>query len=253
MRELDLWNAERLDGVLTGGRTSPLIVDCSPTSADSSLLPLSGRKSFVVKAIGLPEVTQRGLFCEAFGNLLARELGLETPRPALIAIDAAFVNANASSLAAYNIQIKPGLGVGCEYFKGGFAGIIPDAFRTADEMIQAGRVFGFDLLAQNPDRRPDKPNCAYLKGNLMAFDFELAFSFLLLIGQEGQAWEVSKHGIAPKHLFFKKLRGMEMDWKAFTDTVSKLNGAQLAQVMQGLPGQWQPWTAKVQQHLLTFV
>jgi hypothetical protein len=34
-------------------------------------------------------------------------------------------------------------------------------------------------MMQNPDRRIDNPNCAQQDGHLLAFDFELTFSFLL--------------------------------------------------------------------------
>jgi len=84
---LDTWKADRLERVLTNGRTRPLVVSCSritPAGDDDSEMPngdLRDRKRFVVKALGNPEVTEQGLFSEVFGNLLARELNVNTPPP----------------------------------------------------------------------------------------------------------------------------------------------------------------------------
>jgi hypothetical protein len=81
------WNAERLEHVLTSGRTRPLVISCArvtPAAIDEAeelLEDSSDHKRFVVKALGHPEITEQNLFSELFGNLLARELDVATPRP----------------------------------------------------------------------------------------------------------------------------------------------------------------------------
>lgn len=245
---METWIPSRYEGVMSSGRTRPLVLACSPKSVNSSALTAEER-IMVVKGPGLPEVTECGLFCEAFGNLLACELGINTAEPGLVQWDDSFVVALNPILAGEGIQIQPGIAIGTEYLKGGLASVVPNAFRSADEIAQASRIYGFDLLTQNPDRRPDKPNCASYKGGFLAFDFELAFSFLLALPSTEQPWEVSKISL-PQHLFYAQLRNAEVNWDAFVTSVSLLNDKHLTNLMQELPENWQPWAKRVLTHLL---
>jgi hypothetical protein len=219
---LDVWEAERLEDVLGNGRTHPLVIECVrravTTSGGDERDPSGGgveRRVMVVKALGLPEVTQSGLCAELFGNLLAREFGNDTPRPALVDLTSGFIEAAEPALSSWQLRPQPGLAAACEYFRGGFASAVPDAPLTPEELAQAARIYAFDLLVQNPDRRPEKPNCAQRGGRFIVYDFEMAFSFLLVIGQKDEPWEVSKHGLGPKHLFYSALRAVEIDWEPF--------------------------------------
>ena len=190
---LDIWEAERLEDVLGNGRTQPLVIGCvrrttTATGADE-LGPGGGsgsRRSMVVKSLGLPEVTQGGRCAELFGNLLARELGVDTPAPALVDLAPEFIEAIKPALSPRGLHPLPGLAAGCEYFQGGFASAVRGAKLAPEELAQAARIYAFDLLVQNPDRRPEKPNCAQRGVRFIAYDFEMAFSFLLVIGQKDE-------------------------------------------------------------------
>jgi len=249
MRVLDIWMPSRLEDVMRSGRTHPLVLACLPVSPDGGTLGTEERL-MVVKGPGLPEVTERSLFCEAFGNLLARELGINTAEPGLVRWEEDFVAALNPVLTRESIQIRSGMAVGAEYVRGGLASVVPGAFRSAEETVQASRIYGFDLLAQNPDRRPEKPNCASYKGGFLAYDFELAFSFLLALPGPEQPWEVSRIGIASRHLFHAQLRTAEINWDAFLAAVGRLSDKHLTNLRQGLPENWQPWGMRVQSHLL---
>jgi hypothetical protein len=112
-----VWNAERIEGILPTGRTRPLLVSCvlAGTEAEEALGTAAERQTMVIKALGLPEVTE------------------------------------------------------------------------------AARIYAYDLITQNPDRRADNPNCGSYNGRLVAYDFEMAFSFLYAIpGTAGEPWEVAR-------------------------------------------------------------
>ena len=85
---LEVWEARRLDRVLTSGRTKPVVLECVLADKHQSALRL-----MVVKAMGPSEVTETGLMCELFGNLLARELGVQSPECALVNISLQMANA----------------------------------------------------------------------------------------------------------------------------------------------------------------
>jgi hypothetical protein len=203
----------------------------------------------LVKALGLPEVTQCGLCSEIFGNLLARELGIATPRPGLVELSSSFIAAIAPVLKSRQLDPQPGLAAGCEYLRG-LASVVPGASLTPPELAQAALIYGFDLLVQNIDRRPEKPNCAQHRGGFIAYDFELAFSFLRLIGEKDEPWEVSKHGIGTKHLFYSSLQSAAVDWQPFLTAISRLTDERLDELGSDLPEPWQPWTIRVREHLV---
>ena len=250
---LETWDAENLDGNLSSGRTHPLIIECIrlPESRrrKPELTKKRERRVMVVKALGLPEITEESLFREVFGNLLARELGLGTPTPALINLSPQFVEATRPHLSTLGLHLKPGIGVGCEYFRQGFAGIVPGAYLTPDELIQSSLIYAFDLLVQNPDRTARKPNCASRGGRLIAYDFEMSFSFLLVIGLLGQPWEVSKHGIGRNHLFYQALKDKSIDWKPFIMALGKLTEKRLHKLAVSLPEGWRGSKEKVVKHI----
>jgi hypothetical protein len=250
---IETWEAQRFEKVLEVGRTRPLVVDCayySPASSDeeNSESPPDHRL-MVVKSLGHPEVTETSLFCEVFGNLLARELSVATPIPALVNLSPEFVQAVAPLLAEYGISLTAGLGSGCEYLHGGLTPAVPGAFLTQEEVEQATLIYGFDLLVQNPDRRRDKPNCASLAGSLIAFDFEMCFSFLLPIVGQAPPWEVSRHGIAVNHLFHSVLKARTPNWSQLINRLRVLSAERVDQLASALPGAWQSEAARVREHI----
>lgn len=251
---LEIWDAERLDSVLMSGRTRPLIIECSRQAKVGVGPTLTGlkrdRRTMVVKAVGLPEVTQESLFREVFGNLVARELGVGTPTPALVNLSPQFVEAVKLHLLSYDLHLEPGIGAGCEYFRHGFTNVVLGAHLTAEELAQAVLIYGFDLLVQNPDRTEAKPNCAFRSGQFVAYDFELAFSFLLLVGAQSAPWEVSKHGIGRDHLFTRSLRSRNPDWKPFIAALRRLTRKRLKQLVDNLPEEWRNSAERICVHLL---
>ena len=249
--------AKRFERFLKTGRTCPMVIECEQTvpedqdQLENNENEISSPRLMVIKAIGLPEVGECNLFCEFVGNILGREMGLFTPAPALITISREF--AEAVNLVAknerLNINLQEGIGVGCEY-------LFPlrpmnhKPILTGEEVLQAAAIYAYDLLIQNPDRG-NKPNCAFYKDKLVAFDFELGFSFLLpILGQKKESWQVSKHGINNSHLFRSTLGNKSIEWKPFISKLETLCHTRLEAVLGQLPEKWQDWAAIVQQHFL---
>jgi len=252
---IETWEAQRFEKLLEVGRTRPLVVDCAyyPPKSANEETSTSGsppdHRLMVVKSLGHPEVTEISLFSEVFGNVLARELGVATPTPALVNLSPEFVHAVAPLVAEYGVSLTAGLGSGCEYLHGGLTPAVPGGFLTQEELQQATLIYGFDLFVQNPDRRRDKPNCASFAGSLIAFDFEMCFSFLLPIVGHAQAWEVSRHGIAGNHLFHSVLKTRAPSWTPLIDRLRALTVERLDQLAAALPGAWQSEAARVREHV----
>lgn len=254
---LQTWTADRFDGFREGGRTSPMNLGAHRQEPNAPYQ----RSDFVVKALGLPEITQRSLFAEVFGNVLARELGIETFAPALIDIDAEFaddvnqaIRRNHPEKARVGIVIQAGLAAGSETFKTGNLVSASVHSQLTDERVPpALSLYCFDLLTQNPDRATGpKPNCGFVGDRLLAYDFELAFSFLLAlqIGPRVPAWKVSEHGIANGHLFRGQLRNSACNFDPFLSLLGDLSDQRLAQLAAMLPPTWDMWTNRVCAHIM---
>lgn len=239
--------ALRFIKVLESGRTKPLIIECECADDENY------RTLQVVKAFNLPEVHEIGLYCELLGNLLARELGVETPRPALINLSEDFVAVTNQVLRRYGLNLRPGLGVGCEYLGEGFTSPVAGILLSPDEKAQAALIYAFDKLVQNPDRRDGNPNCAVKNGKFVAFDFNLAFTFLLLIGSQGEPWEFSKHRTEYEHIFLRSLRGREVGWQPFVDVVGQLTEDRIEELCGLVPIEWGNWNEKICAHLMSVV
>ena len=197
------------------------------------------------------EVAETHLFSELFGNLVARELGINTPEPGRVHISAEFADALKFSPATRHIVLAPGYGVGCAYLRG----LAPTAnFNTpkSEELADMQTIFGADMLMQNPDRRPEKPNCASFRGGILAFDFELTFSFLLpLIGKQPPVWAIDQQGFHQNHLFYSELkrRQSDLDWTPFCQRFETLMAERIQKIFALVPADWNAYAEKVNAHL----
>ncbi len=174
----------------------------------------------VTKALGLPEVTETSLFAEYFGSTLAIEFGIDAPRAVLVDLSPELLAASEAQLAAWRVQPRAGRAVGLEQRRG----LLPlDRFtpiKTDIEIAEAARIYAYDLITQNPDRRTDNPNCGSYGGRLVAYDFEMAFSFLYAIpGTGGEPWEVARLPFVANHIFrgrlSRSLHRQELDGAQF--------------------------------------
>ena len=150
---------------MSTGRTRPLLVSCvlaGVADPEGDQAVAAERQTMVTKAIGLPEVTETSLFAEYFGSILATEFGIDAPRAVLVDLSPDLFAAAEAQLARWRVQPRAGRAVGLEQRRG----LLPlDRFtpiKTDSEVAEAARIYAFDLITQNPDRRTDNPNCGSL-------------------------------------------------------------------------------------------
>jgi len=242
--EPQTWIAEQYLGRAEFGRTLPLRLTCSRQNDDAAAARDSAE--FFAKFVGLPEIIEQSLFAEMLGNVLARACGITTGEPAFIEIDEAF----SEFLRAVDVRVKPGLGVGSRSLG---AGIGPPTFgRMSDEQTQeAARIYLFDLLVQNPDRRVDNPNCLVVARQLAAIDFESCFSFLYpIVGNSAHPWEVSRQGIGSRHLFRRNLNDAGVEWPMLVRSIVATGLDVLASCDVWMPQAWRTWKELVGDHFM---
>jgi hypothetical protein len=234
------WQVETVLGASEVGRSRALILHCRSDSDTRDLL---------VKTVDTG-ITDTGLFCEFFGNIVAREIGLSTPEPALVAIDAstaAMINA-APIVRAKGKKVDTGTGVGCEYIRPA-----PLPARTsglsAAQLEEAALIYSYDLLVHHPDRRITNPNVFLFKERFIAIDFDLTFSFLWDIFGSIPAWEVSKLKFVSDHFFFKLMRDSKIPWGEVLPKALSYDADKLDVFVQKLPERWHDHGRRVIDHL----
>ncbi|MFN3652568.1 MAG: HipA family kinase [Armatimonadota bacterium] len=259
---LERWEAEEIRDVARTGRNRPPTFLCTKVHTPKIIIPGASPPSgpritqeFVVKGKG-GELDARSLCCEAFGYLLARELGILTPTPAVVNVDPTLLLRPdiAEVLRREQVKLQPGEAFGSEYFHANFTPVSAFAPLTNETFPQAVAIFAWDLVFQNPDRKGHNPNCAFSGQRLLAYDFELAFTFLLpLLGQRMDPWEVTKQGIHQHHVFYRHLRSREkaVDWEPFLTKLGQLTEGRMKALVGCMPVGWQPWAIKVCQHICT--
>ena len=103
---------------------------------------------------------------------------------------------------------------------------------------------------QNPDRRPDNPNCLVVSRRLAASDFETCFSFLYpVFGPPVQPWELSRHGIARRHLFFSEVKEAAVEWPVLVDEILTAMMHAINAAETWVPVPWKEWYGRVREHL----
>lgn len=174
--------------------------------------------------------------------MLAADLDLPIPEPVLVEFDAEFIGLIRSRDAALveRIANSAPLAFGSSKLPPGFAPLprgksVPQTLRAG-----AAEIFAFDALIQNPDRRPENPNCLLDGRSLAIFDHELAFVIHGIIGWR-PPWEVGGLDMikgASRHVFFAELQGKPNDFSRMMGAWQAVSDARLHEYRQALPLAW---------------
>jgi len=223
--------AKTFNRFMTNGRTSPALLSCeveddSPTD-------------YVVKLAGGMELRTAGLVREAVASQLAHHLGLQRPSPAIVYIhaDLAELIADYRPEKASIILGSVGNNFGCELMKE-ITTWPTDRSIPAALIDDAGKIFAFDSLIQNPDRRFDNPNLVSHGEELLIFDHESAFSFLLEIFPSAQPWQLGTEVYLNDHVFYKGLHRKQIDLSMFINALKSLPTDFFDDLRSALPGEW---------------
>ena len=197
---------------------------------------------YVVKFKGGTETGVSGMCCELVASLLADELGLARPAPAIVDIDPNIGNLLSSKDSDVSAIIKKsgGLNFGSRALSGGY-GTWPVNKSIASSLTQlAAEIFTFDALIQNPDRRTNNPNLLWKGSEIYIFDHELAFSFLYQIGTAGRPWELSDSSgdFLNSHIFSKDLKGKKIDLSRLQGALEGIDDMTLDDLFDQLPIEW---------------
>ena len=182
-----------------------------------------------------------GPLCELYASLLALHLGISVPAPAIVLVeeDLAHIIEEVSTdqVQANVIRNSIGWNFGSRF--------IPNLLsRPVDKKVpsamreDAAKVFAFDALIQNPDRTFGNPNLGTRGNELVIFDHESAFSFLLAIFPSAEPWRLNTEIYLDKHVFARSLREERLS-NDFTERLANLLPPALAHIANQVPEDWQ--------------
>lgn len=192
---------------------------------------------YVVKLRGA--VGESGLLNELFAARLAGHFGLTSPEPALIAVGEALVELIAKTQPSHAARIKAsvGLNFGTKALSG--FSTWPVDKSVPEAMWQAAvNIFAFDALVQNPDRRYSNPNLFSSGDNVVIFDHEMAFSFVLALVPSATPWRLDDQQYLADHVFYRKLKSKPIDLTGFTASLRGLSETFLAGIVADVPAEW---------------
>ena len=227
---------------MRAGRTFPALLGCEDESGTTV-------GEYVVKLRGT--VGEPGLMKELFASWLAGYFGLASPMPALVVTgqDLADLIASTQPMQAGIVRGSVGLNFGTQVLTGVSTWPVDKSIPAA--MLQvATNIFAFDALIQNPDRRYSNPNLFTRGDNLLIFDHETAFSFLVALFPSKTPWNLEDQPYLADHAFFRNLRSKPIDMAGFTASLTGLTDELLSEIVEDVPREWNNDNVpKIKEHL----
>ena len=227
---------------VTEGRTRSPVVRFFDTESHQ-------HTEMLVKSVG-SALGSLSLCCEYFGNVIARQMGLNTPAPHIIEIDgatAAMMNRD-SRLRDAEVTIPSGVAVGCEWLR---PAVLPGttARLSGAAAEDAARIYAHDLIMQQPDRTTTNPNVIEFRGRFVAIDFETSCSFLFAIVPDAAPWMVADLPYAQKHFFRSRLRPDTVDWREVVLSMLNIDTQAFTATLANLPAAWRSDCSRVLNHV----
>jgi hypothetical protein len=208
------------------------------------------RGFYVLKYQGSERMDNRTSGRELLAALLAKEWGITVPKPVKIIVSDDFLN----TLIEHDDFLNIAKSKNC--FNFGNVKITDNidisrfATLTPQQLQQAARIFLFDVIIQNADRRFEKPNMFFAKGNIYIIDHELAFGFLdtLSFLRSPKPYILNETDVksAKNHFFYPILhQNKSLNWEEVLQEFSHLPNSFWTRLREIIPTQWQ--TVEIEQ------
>ena len=217
------------------GRTGALLLGCEDAKGKQheAVVKLRGR-----------EMTVKSQIAEVVAAVLAADLGLDVPAPAVVEVPVGFDAIVSDPVVAAAVKASPGLNFGSVHLGTSFTGWPNERTLIGPMRDQAAAIFAFDALVQNVDRRTTNPNLWARSDTIGIFDHEQAFAFLYLtiLGAPPRPWvavdQAACFDFLHQHVFHAALRGGQLDLDGFEARLGKLTKRRIAGYFKAVPKEW---------------
>jgi hypothetical protein len=229
----------------TTGANKPLLI----TGVDKN----GNKGDYVVKLIGAERMSKEACMRELLASLVAIQMGIRVPKPVVVNISKEFVDLLKGDDSWNFASRSLGYNFGSEYIENLMV-VSPAQELTSKQLPFAQTIFPFDVTIQNPDRTNEKPNMMSDGTEIVIFDHELAFSFVLDIFSNPEPWKVQQRDMEwiNKHVLLPKIRRTPCDFDNFKSRLEKLDAAFWQTAKEIIPEEWlSDQFVKIQQHLVS--
>jgi hypothetical protein len=220
------------DKVLSSGTTQPMLIRgvCKQTEI---------KADYVVKFISSPRMSPASSCNELVSSFIAMELELNVAEPALIDISPEFVDTIRGKDGYKNASNSIGINFGCKYVPGVMELTVNQKL-TLSQHKYAERIFPFDIFISNADRRAEKPNMLTDGEQIIIFDHELAFGFIMDIVKNPKPWIITDSEMSwiKTHYFYPVLKKNEHNFDNFVDKFTILSDIFWEKLFTTVPKDW---------------
>jgi hypothetical protein len=187
--------------------------------------------------MNIPEAALR----ETLASLIAYELEIPTPLPAIIEISYPFVQTRLGFDDYQRFNQSIGVNYGNKFLGDNVIQFMPairESYEGKKKELQ--QVFIFDLFIENCDRRYDKPNLLVTDRMIYVIDHELAFGFVSSFLPNPKPWlfDHAIRYIIENHCLYANLKGKNFLANDFFQNFSKLNDTFWTTAYDLLPNEW---------------
>ena len=165
---LDVYTAVGVVNILKGGSTLPPIMEVVDDKGEPQELHVV--KVFKPSNIEQYQPTNK----EFYAYTLAEEFDLLRPKAALIYVDDSIIQDLQKREIYANFGLKAGYYYGCEYLSNAVSYEVSKL--GSFETWELARIFAFDVLIRNMDRRVNKPNILLYEQDFHLIDHELSLN-----------------------------------------------------------------------------
>jgi hypothetical protein len=179
---------------------------------------------YVVKFRGAERMSAEACMRELLAAFIAAQMEIRVVHPVIVNISQDFVDLLQGNSAWQYASKSLGYNYGSEYIKR-YTTIIPTQDLNNHQLHPAQTIFAFDVTIQNPDRTNEKPNMFSDGTEIVIYDHELAFSFVMDIFPNPKPWELRQIDLEwiNRHCLLPKIRGKEYDFEEFSNRFDNLD------------------------------
>lgn len=246
------WNPELIETVYPiaalkekeSGRTLPIEMLCKGKK---------GSLNYIVKLWNNNELKEHSLARETYASLLANYFKLKTPPIAFVDIPADFALSLPNPAIRDRVRASLGLNFGSLY--------IPQALQfspppSPQHIPLATRIFCFDMLIGNFDRRQAKINMFKDKEGFIIYDHEQAFPYSLphlLLGGMPSLTDFLHESWCRSHILYTSLKGKSVmhEIEEFSIDIERLKDNILSKIESSIPDEWKGNIQNISNYLAT--
>jgi hypothetical protein len=217
--------------IFTSGANKPLLI---------TGVGAAGKKNdYVVKFRAAERMSNEACMRELLALFIAAEMDIKCVTPAIINISPDFVDILVGNDAWQYASQSLGYNFGSENIKG-YNTILSGQDLNNDQLPFAQNIFAFDVVIQNNDRRNDKPNMMTDGHEIVIYDHELAFGFVLELFKNPEPWKIrdSDYEWISKHVLLPKIKGKDFDFEKFSKRFDTLGEAFWQTAWNLIPQNW---------------